>query len=159
MVPTAKRLSKSEWKSLWYSAKELKRMRLDLRCSLKNLALSENASPPSFDDGDDGEHHNYESFHWRGLEHIQKGTMSSSLESRQCLVQGVLSLQKLHKVMGLQDDIGLTLFTRAYTKEATQRAQDIAKQDSDEALQIYNEGKAEQVQLANTNTPFLVCED
>ena len=61
--------------------------------------------------------------------------------------------------MGLQDDIGLTLFTRAYTKEATQRAQDIAKQDSDEALQIYNEGKAEQVQLANRNTPFLVCED
>lgn len=116
----------SKCKRMWYTRKELKRMRWELRCSLKNVSLS-------------GTDWDGEAFPWRGLEHIQAGTMGSTVENRQILIQSVISLQKLHKKMGLRDDRGLSVFASAYNQQAARRAHDIAKQDSDEARQIYNE--------------------
>ena len=128
---------KVETKALWYSKKELKRIRLGIRCSLKNLAISGPTASSFTKEGGDA------SFQWRGLEQIQKGTMGSTTESRQILVQGVLSLQKLHKLMGIhRDDRALELFARGYNREATLRAQDAAKQDYADALQIYREAGA-----------------
>jgi len=150
-VDSNKFLSKSEQKSLWYSSKELKRMRLDLKRSLKSLAQSEShstmqptASIISDDDdsSDSTTSTSFEVFHWQGLHHLQHNTVGEVQQSRDSLVKGVLALQKLHKTMGLQDDIGLTLFTRAFTKDAAQQAQKIAKQASEEAALVYNEGKA-----------------
>lgn len=159
----AKHITKSESISVWYSSKELKQIRLDLRCSLKNLPSPETSSTPILvSDDDDEEEENdgetFESFHWRGLEHIKNRTMMSSLESRQDLVRSVLALQKLHKRMGLKNDVGLTLFTRAYTKEATEEAAVRAQQDFDEARQIYNEGKTKEG-AADTNKQLLICKE
>lgn len=142
-----KRITKSESLAVWYSSQELRQIRLDLRCSLKNLSSSGNSSPnlvlDEESDEDNDSRETYESFHWRGLEHIKNRTISSSVESRQELVRSVLALQKLHKAMGLKDDVGLTLFTRAFTKEATEEAALRAQQDFDEALRIYNEGTSD----------------
>ena len=143
----AKRITESESTSVWYSSKELKQIRQDLRYSLKSLSSPGTSSPKLVSDDDDDEDSSreaFESFHWRGLEHIKNKTMTASLESRQDLVRSVLALQKFHKRMGLKDDAGLTLFARAYSKEATDEAAVRAQQDFDEALQIYNEGKTDE---------------
>ena len=133
---------------MWYSSQELKQIRLDIRCSLKNLSLTGNPSPnlveEESDEDNDDRRETYESFHWRGLEHIKNRTMMSSLESRQELIRNVLALQKLHKTIGLKNDVGLPLFTIAFTKEATEEAALRAQQDFEEALRIYSEGESDE---------------
>jgi hypothetical protein len=103
--------SRGELKSLWYTRKELKRIRSGIKRDIKSLSLSGNSE--SSEDVD---------FQWRGLERVRTGTMCMMLESQQALVRGVLSMQQLHRKLGLRDDKSFTLFVCGFNKEATQRA-------------------------------------
>lgn len=87
--------SKKERKEMYWSKKELKRIRIDLKCTLKSLAIS----------GEGAKAH----FHWRGLEHIRRGTMCVATNNHQAFVRSVLSMQKYHRQLGLQDDKAFTL--------------------------------------------------
>ncbi|CAB9523662.1 expressed unknown protein [Seminavis robusta] len=118
--------SKKEAKTLWYSKKELKKIRLGIRCSLKNLELA-------IDDT------SKEQFQWRGLELVKRGC--SALESQRILIKGVLSLQKMHKQLGLRDEKTINLFATAFNREAVLQAQETAKEDFVEATQIHKEGE------------------
>ena len=118
-ICVVKRPSQADFKSSWYSKKELKKIRREVK---RQIAISKG-----------------ENFQWRGLERVKTGSICVLLENQQALVQGVLALQKLHRQLGLQDDKAFALFARAYNKEAAMRAASIAKQDFAEALQVYRE--------------------
>jgi len=135
-----------ESKDLWYTKKELQRIHAGMRCAVKNLALSEPSFSPitDSDSSDNDENTSSNEFHWRGLEHIQQGTGTKAMESRQLLVKGVMSLQKMHNQLKLSsNDNSLGLFVRGYNQEAVQRARDIARKDYVEALQVYNHDRVE----------------
>lgn len=120
--------AKVEVKSLWYTKKELKRIRRDIKREIKGLSL------PGCSESEE------EEFQWRGLERLQTGTMCLVLENQQALVQGVLNLQELHRKLGLRNgNKAFTMFVCAYNKDAMQRATRVAKQDFAEALEIYRD--------------------
>lgn len=110
-------------RELWYCRKELKRIRSEIRCARKNLSVAASSAEDTFD--------------WRGLEHVQKGTVCTMIQSRQSLVQGVMNVQKLHKLLGLHNDDGLRVFASAYNKTALERARSLAMTDQDIATKIY----------------------
>jgi len=127
-------------------------MRLDLKVSLREFSISPPSSDDETEDEEGGANTDREVFHWRGLEHIKRGTSLENAKDRHYLVRGVLSLQELHKTLGLDhNDKGVPFFTRAFTKEARLRAREIAIQDFNEALKIYNERTLEELPSFTTD--------
>lgn len=102
--------------SVWFSHKEMKGIKKDLRESIKKGDFS------------------------RGLEQYQGG--GSSREKRESHTRAILRLQQQQRNAGIQNDESMGIMSRALSKEDLQKAQALASKDSVQAFQEHSKTPA-----------------
>lgn len=103
--------------AVWYSQKEMKNIRKDLKTSIKKGEIS------------------------RGLEPYEGDMGIETKMKRLNHIRSILDLQREQQVKGVNDEKGLHMLSRALSSDDIRQAQKLASMDSTEAFSVYKNEK------------------
>ncbi|CAB9516129.1 expressed unknown protein [Seminavis robusta] len=111
---------------IWYNVEEFMNMKSEIYGMIRYI----NSQPLHLQNSDVHD----SAYYWRGFEHIKQKRPRKEIRRKH-----VSDLLYFHKVMSITDPVGLGLLAVSNSREALERARQLAVKDESEAFAIYNE--------------------